>query len=127
MRSIAFRFSIARPLAWACVLTIVMLSLVPGDVRPHTGFPGRAEHFMAYAGTGLLFALGYRGLGQRMLALIGTAIASGAFEVLQSFVPGRSPSFLDALASTSGLAFGLLSGAILSAVVSRRRALRLAT
>jgi len=119
--------SLARALAWACVVVIAVLSLVPGEVRPHTGLPGRAEHFIAYAGTGLVFALGYFGLLQRMLALIGLAIASGAFEVLQNFVPGRSPNFLDALASTSGLAFGLLSGAILSVLVSRRRSLRLAT
>jgi VanZ family protein len=79
--------------------------------------PGRAEHFVAYAGTAFFFALGYRGLHQRILALIGLAIASGAFEVLQSFVPGRSASSLDALASTSGAAFGLLLGAILSAIV----------
>ena len=50
----------------------------------------------------------FRGLHQRILALIGLAIASGYSEVLQSFVPGRSASSLDALASTSGAAFGLL-------------------
>jgi VanZ family protein len=110
--------SIARPLAWACVVVIAVLSLVPGDARPHTGLPGRGEHFIAYAGTGLLFALGYWELRQRMLALICLAIASGAFEVLQNFVPGRSPSPLDALTSTCGAAFGLVLGAILSAVVS---------
>ncbi len=123
LRTFAFWFdrslllSIARPLAWACVVAIAVLSLVPGDTRPHTGLPGRAEHFIAYAGTAFFFALGYRGLHQRILALIGLAIASGAFEVLQSFVPGRSASSLDALASTSGAAFGLLLGAILSAIV----------
>jgi VanZ family protein len=123
LRSFAFwldrslLLSIARPLAWACVVAIAVLSLVPGDNRPHTGLPGWGEHFIAYAGTGFLFALGYRGLHQRILALIGLAIASGAFEILQSFVPGRSASALDALASTCGAAFGLLLGAILSAIV----------
>jgi VanZ family protein len=96
---------------------IAVLSLVPGDARPHTDLPGRAEHFIAYAGTGLLFALGYYALRQRMLGLIGLAIASGAFEVLQNFVPGRSPSPLDALASTCGAAFGLLLGAFLNAFI----------
>ena len=109
--------SIARPLAWACVVVIAVLSLVPGDARPHTGLPGRGEHFIAYVGTGFLFALGYSELRLRMLALIRLAIASGAFEVLQNFVPGRSPSPFDSLASTCGAAFGLLLGAILSAVV----------
>lgn len=119
--------SLARPLAWACVVVIAVLSLVPGDARPHTGLPGRWEHFVAYAGTGLLFALAYDRLGQRMLALVGLAIASGALEFLQNLVPGRSPSVFDALASTSGVVCGFLFGAILSVVVSRKRSLRLAT
>ena len=40
--------------------------------------------------------------GKRILALIGMAIASGAFGISQSFVPGRSASALDALASARG-------------------------
>lgn len=117
--------SIARLLAWACVLVIAILSLVPGEVRPHTGLPGPVEHFIAYAGTALFFALGYSGSRQWMLALIGLAIAGGAFEVSQNLVPGRSPSLFDALASTSGAVFGLLSGVILSAVASGKRLFRL--
>ncbi len=41
-----------RILAWTSVLAIVILSVVPGHIRPHAGLPGRFEHFTAYAGAG---------------------------------------------------------------------------
>jgi hypothetical protein len=41
------------PLAgFAGIAAITILSLVPGSERPHTGLPGHAEHFAAYACTG---------------------------------------------------------------------------
>ena len=38
----------ARVLVWLSVVAITVLSLLPGDYRPHTGAPGRVEHFAAY-------------------------------------------------------------------------------
>jgi hypothetical protein len=35
------------------------LSVVPGDVRPHTGLPGAIEHFAVYLGVCGLLAVGY--------------------------------------------------------------------
>ena len=94
MRFFAFWFDrslllfIERPLAWACVVAIAILSLIPGDNRPHTGLPGRGEHFIAYAGAAFLFTPGYRGLHQRILALIGLAIASGDLRGFAELCPG---------------------------------------
>ncbi len=87
---------IARALAFARIAAIAVLSLVPGAERPHTGMPGRAEHFVAYGGTGFLLALGYLGWRQRLVAWTGLAAASGLYEILQNFIPGRSPSLFDA-------------------------------
>ena len=109
-----------RALAWLCVLTITVLSLLPGDERPHTGLSGRFEHAMAYAGTGFFFWFGYPVPRQRALFWIGLAIASGVFEVLQNFIPGRSPSIYDALASTLGLTFGFMAAALLRWSLLRR-------
>jgi hypothetical protein len=116
----AMRLTIARIIAWICAVAITVLSLVPGTLRPHTFLPGRAEHFMAYAGTGFFFVLGYLDIRQRILAWIGLAIASGVFEILQAFIPGRSPSSLDALSSTGGLTFGLAMGLIAEIILSQR-------
>ena len=113
---------IARVLAFACIAAIAVLSLVPGAERPHTGMPGRAEHFVAYGGTGFLLALGYLGWRQRLIAWIGLAAASGVFEILQNFIPGRSPSLFDALASSGGLTCGMAVGVILTAALAFDRA-----
>jgi VanZ family protein len=109
-----------RALAWLCVLTIAVLSLLPGEERPHTGLAGRLEHAIAYAGTGFFFWFGYSDPRHRALFWIGLAIASGVFEVLQNFVPGRSPSIFDALASTLGLTFGCMAAALAQWSLPRR-------
>lgn len=106
-----------RILAWLCVLAVIVLSLVPSSLRPHTMSSGRVEHFLAYAVAGLLFSLAYHSLRERVTIWVGLAAVSCALEALQNSVPGRSPSILDALASTSGLTFGLLLGAVASAYI----------
>ena len=113
---------IARVLAFACIAAIAVLSLVPGGERPHTGAPGRVEHFVAHGGTGFLLALGYLGWRQRLVASIALAAASGVFEILRNFIPGRSPSLFDALASTGGLTLGTAVGVILTAALAWDRA-----
>ncbi|MGA8170765.1 MAG: hypothetical protein WB816_08040 [Methylocystis sp.] len=89
---------------------IAVLSLVPGELRPHTFLPGKAEHFIAYAGAGFLPAFGYWSSRERILGWLGLSVASGGFELLQNFVPLRSPSVWDAFASAGGATFGVLLG-----------------
>lgn len=102
-----------RVIACICIVAIAILSLLPGQSRPHTGLPGQAEHFIAYAGTGFFLAVGYYDSRQRLFGWLALVVASGVFEVLQNFVPGRSPSVFDALASSSGLTLGLLTALII--------------
>jgi VanZ family protein len=112
----------ARPLFFVSVAGIAALSLVPGDQRPHSGFPGGAEHFAAYAGAGFLLAFAYVRRRDRLCGLLGLAIAAGCFELLQHFSPGRHPSVSDALASSSGAAFGAATGALSVAFVAAKLA-----
>jgi len=49
----------ARLTGWLAVLAAVILSVVPGDVRPHTGLPVAVEHFAAYLGICGLLVVGY--------------------------------------------------------------------
>lgn len=111
--------TIIRLFAWGCAVAIAVLSLLPGAARPHTFLPGRAEHFVAYAGAGFFFALGYASFRQRLVAWAALAIASGVFETLQNFVPDRSPSIFDAAASVGGLTLGLVGGALIAAAFTR--------
>lgn len=95
---------------WSSLAVIVILSLVPGEARPHTGAPGEVEHFVAYFGAGLFIAARYRTPRLRLLFWIGAATLSGVLELFQQFVPGRDPDPFDAFASSSGLTAGLLLG-----------------
>ena len=95
---------------WICLLIITVLSLVPGDQRPHTGFSGQLEHAAAYAGTGLFMMLGYSTLRARSIGYLGVVFLSFNFELLQAHIPGRSSNIADALASDAGLTVGVVIG-----------------
>jgi hypothetical protein len=98
---------------WLGVLIIAILSLVPGKLRPHTVLPGPLEHTLAYALAGAALAFGYRGMDFRLLCLVGLGAGSVVLEILQASIPGRSPSAVDVVASSSGAALGMLLGAVL--------------
>ena len=111
---------LAQLAAWAGIAFITILSLVPGTLRPHTGFPGQAEHFAAYALISLALGFAYLRIRERIAVWTGLGAASVIFEVLQTWIPGRSPTMGDALASAMGLSSGLVLGAILAALAWQR-------
>ncbi len=99
---------------WLCVPTIAILSLVPGQARPHTGLPGQAEHFLAYLMTALVLGCQARNLTSRITLAIALCAYGGMLEVLQIWIPGRSAQVIDFAASS----FGALTGVLLSALLS---------
>ena len=106
---------VARIVGFAGITAIAVLSLLPGAERPHTGLPGQAEHFMAYACTGFALSLGYLRLGERLIFWAALSVASGVFEILQQWIPGRGCEIEDAVVSTLGLTAGLVLGAMAAA------------
>jgi hypothetical protein len=108
---------LARIATWAGIVAITILSLLPGSMRPHTGLPGRAEHFLAYACTGLAASFGYLSFRERIVVWTALGAASGFFELLQACIPDRSSDVRDVLASTIGLTVGLLLGAGIAALI----------
>jgi len=94
-----------RMSAWLLTLAIVILSLVPPELRPRLGGLHALEHFVIFSATGLAFGLGYR---PRYSTAIGLVLFAGAIELAQLFVPGRharlSDFIVDALAACIGLA-----------------------
>jgi VanZ family protein len=75
--------------ACACVVAIVLLSLIPGAERPRTGMSDFSENFLAYFGTAFLFALGTSSRNGRLLIAPVLLVCSIAMETLQHFIPGR--------------------------------------
>lgn len=60
---------------WVSILSITILSLVPGNLRPHTPMPGSVDHFVIYLGCGGFLAFGYASLLQRLLGWFSLAIS----------------------------------------------------
>ena len=109
--------TIARYATWFCVGIIIILSLLPGSARPHTGFAGKIEHMIAYAGTGSIAMAGYRLRQQRLMFWASVVSLSFLLEFLQQYVAGRGADILDAIVSSAGLSLGmLLSGAFLALI-----------
>jgi hypothetical protein len=48
--SLALVQRMARLAGGLAILGVIVLSLVPGELRPHSGLPGIAEHFVFYLG-----------------------------------------------------------------------------
>src|SRR6266536_650424 len=94
-----------RAIGWAAVVTIAVLSLVSGEQRPHTVYPGQLEHVVAYLGTAGALTLGYRSRAP-MVALLLAGYA-GALEILQIWVPGRNAAFIDFVSSSLGASAGV--------------------
>ena len=97
--------SAIRAIAWILSLAIVILSLVPADLRPTTVLPHIWEHFAIFLVTGLAYGLGYE---RRFVALAtGLLVFSGAIEIAQILVPSRHSRFSDFLIDTAGAWIGL--------------------
>ncbi|MCW2240308.1 VanZ family protein [Azospirillum canadense] len=110
--------------AWACIVTIVVLSLVPAEEMVRTGVDGHLEHTAAYAGTGFFVGLAYRVEDRwAVLGVLMSALA-GTMEILQHFSPGRHPAFSDFGASSIGAVIGLAAAglAVRNTLLARRLA-----
>lgn len=105
--------TIARAAGFFGVLAIIVLSLVPGTYRPHTGLPGVAEHFITYCSTAFAFALGFRSSASRVVIALVLTLLAGSMEVLQLWVPGRHSAISDAVFSSLGGLLGIALGGLL--------------
>jgi VanZ family protein len=114
-----------RGAGWTCVLALIVLSVAPGNERPHTGvFPGQIEHVIAYCGTAGVLALGYSTARERLGMVVMLAFLAGALEVVQLGIPGRHSQFIDFAASSAGACLGMSVVALLGRVLPIPFALR---
>lgn len=90
---------------WA---VIIVLSLLPGQERPHTGYSGNLEHLVAYVGTAGVTALAFRSVAPVWLVL-SFAGASALMEIAQLYIPGRSSGLDNLLASSLGATLGVIA------------------
>jgi VanZ family protein len=97
----------ARIAACSLATAIVVLSVVPPNLRPETGVPHFLEHFAIYAVTGAAFGLGYdRRPGWLAIWLV---IFSGCVEIMQLFSPGRHARLSDFIVDAFSVCLGMVS------------------
>lgn len=102
---------LARIVACACLVALAVLSLLPKDDMVRTGVDGRAEHFVAYAGTMTACGLAW-GARFPVLRLAAVLIAyAAALELGQYLSPGRTPALADFAAGATGTVVAALAGA----------------
>jgi VanZ family protein len=97
----------ARVAAWILAIAIVVLSIVPRDLRPETDLPHYLEHFLIFLITGIAFGLGYG----RNLGLLGVFLFlfAGLVEIAQLFQSSRHARISDFLIDTLALWIGLIT------------------
>jgi hypothetical protein len=101
-----------RAAGWACVVAIVVLSLVPGVARPDTGLPGQIDHTIAYCGTAGLLGLGYPAAKSRFGTIAMLVLLAAVLEVAQLWIPGRDSQFIDFGTSAAGTCLGMLAAVV---------------
>jgi VanZ family protein len=105
-----------RVLTWGCVILLAILSLLPAQQMMRTGFPGRVEHFVAYAGSAAIAVAGYGATRGVMQIISSFWVYAAILEYLQHFSPGRHPAVGDFVTS----ALGALCGGLVIALLWRR-------
>lgn len=108
---------LTRTVAWLSALIIIVLSVVADNMRPRVMADDRCEHFAAYFIAGSLLAISYSRPRQLLSNGIVLAICAGVLEIAQSWIPGRTSSAGDFVAST----FGAWIAIVLIGVLRRAR------
>lgn len=110
---------IIRGAACGAILTITVLSLVPGELRPDTGLWNKLEHFIAYFITAGLTTVA---VNEVLTATLIVGLLSGyaaILETAQLWVPGRHAAFSDWVAGSLGVLMGVASATIVLRLLVR--------
>jgi VanZ family protein len=91
-----------------CVSVIIILSLLPGPERPHTGLPGKIEHVVAYCATAVFLGLGYSTGRARVGIVLFLPLLAATMELAQHWIPGRHSQLIDFVAGLVGASLGII-------------------
>lgn len=99
----------ALKVLFACSLVAVsILSLLPPNAEPSLSFlSDKLQHASAYAWLALIGAIAYSSRRAKMTLLVMLPIFGAAIELVQYFVPDRTPELADAIANLVGVLLGL--------------------
>ena len=95
-------------------IAIVILSLLPGSARPHSGASGFSEHFVAYAAVAFCLCHGLAHQRNRLIMLAILIGSSGFLEIVQLYIPGRTAELKGLLSAAAGAVLGAVATQLLS-------------
>jgi hypothetical protein len=94
--------------SWLLLIAIVVMTLGPVSMRPHTHFSPDFDRFAAYALLGGFYRIGYPQCRFWILAPLLVAVAA-TLEAGQLFVPGRDAHLSDFVFKAAGAMIGLIA------------------
>lgn len=89
---------------WACLLAVLVLSLIPAPPKSLSTGWDKGNHLLAFAVSCVLGQVAYP--GRRSVVLMGLVAYGALIEVLQSFTPQRQAEWVDWLADGLGILLG---------------------
>jgi hypothetical protein len=111
---------LSRTGAALAALIIIVLSVVPGNMRPHVLGNDYGEHFVAYFFTGGLLAIGHQRPMQLLSRGVLLTLCAGSLEFVQLWIPSRIASAGEFATSTIGVWIGLLVVVVVRRVHKRK-------
>jgi VanZ family protein len=106
--------NVLRLAASLSVAAIIVLSVVPGDQRPHLLQTAKLEHLGAYFIVGAALVVSFAERRRYVPIGLFLTVLAGVLELAQMLIPGRVPKVSDWVVSSMGAWAGI--GAIVLAV-----------
>lgn len=107
--------STARIVGAVALLVIAALSLVPGELRPHTAASKHVEHFIAYFAAAVILSLGFGKKRAPLIVALSLSAYAAALELAQLGIPARDGNLYDFVVSSTGA----INGCFLAWIVMR--------
>jgi hypothetical protein len=104
--------NVSRATAWIVLAAIVLLTMVPSNLRPITPAPHSVEHAAVFLLGGLAFAFGYR-RRELLLSIAALPLCAG-LEIAQLFIPGRHARISDFAVDLIAALMGIVAGSIIA-------------
>ena len=104
----------------AYVLLVIALSLIPTAVGESELYSDKLAHLLAYGGMGFLAYMSVDSAKKRFYLFLLVISLGVVLEFIQSYIPGRSASFLDIVANTLGAGLGYFLGWIFLAIAIKK-------
>jgi len=104
---------------FVCLLSVILLSVIPAEAFPNLRLPETLGHMAAYAALALTGGIAYRSARSIFMLAAGLALLGAGLELVQAFLPSRDASGYELLANMVGIALGSASAILTNMFINR--------